>query len=124
MGLALGTYQYVGLIIIVLGFVIRNWAIVKLGQFYSHTVTIKMGHRLVTDGPYRWLRHPAYTGLLLVFAGINLALGTWLGALVGLGLVFIAAVYRIHIEENTLLEFFGNEYREYMKHTWRMVPGW
>jgi protein-S-isoprenylcysteine O-methyltransferase Ste14 len=123
-GISLGAFQYVGLVVIILGLVIRNWAIVKLGQFFSRTVTIEMGHRLVTDGPYRWLRHPAYTGMLLMYAGINLALGTWLGALVGLGLVLIATLYRIGVEENALIEAFGKEYPEYMRRTWRLIPGW
>jgi protein-S-isoprenylcysteine O-methyltransferase Ste14 len=123
-GISLGAVQYAGLVVIVLGLVIRNWAILKLGQFFSRTVTIEKGHRLVTDGPYRWLRHPAYTGMILMYGGINLALGTWLGALVGSGLVLIAALYRIDVEEKTLAEAFGEEYREYMRRTWRLLPGW
>jgi protein-S-isoprenylcysteine O-methyltransferase Ste14 len=123
-GVFLGKLQYAGLVVIVLGLILRNWAILKLGQFFSRTVTIEKRHRLVTDGPYRWLRHPAYTGMILMYGGINLALGTWLGALVGSGLVLIAALCRIDVEEKTLTEAFGEEYREYMRRTWRLLPGW
>ena len=123
-GISLGALQYAGLVVIVLGLVLRNWAILKLGQLFSRTVTIEKGHRLVTDGPYRWLRHPAYTGMILMYAGINLALGTWLGSLIGAGFVLIAALYRIDVEEKTLTEAFGEEYREYMRRTWRLLPGW
>jgi protein-S-isoprenylcysteine O-methyltransferase Ste14 len=124
LGEALGAWQYAGLGIIVLGLVIRNWAIVKLGQFFSRTVTIEKDQHLVTVGPYRWIRHPAYTGMLLMYTGINLAVGTWLGALVGLVLVLMATLYRIGIEEKILIAAFGEEYREYMRHTWRLIPGW
>jgi protein-S-isoprenylcysteine O-methyltransferase Ste14 len=123
-GLAPGTPQYIGLVVMVIGLVLRNWAIIKLGRFFSRIVTIEIGQRLVTDGPYRWLRHPSYTGMLLMYAGINLALGTWLGALAGLGLVFIATVYRIQVEEKALVELFCDEYRAYMQRTWRLFPGW
>lgn len=123
-GIALGLYQYIGLCIIVPGLVVRNWAIIKLGRLFSRTVTIEQGHHLIVDGPYRWLRHPAYTGMLLMYAGINLALGTWLGAIVGPAILLSATIYRIRVEEKTLLEAFGGEYGEYMQRTWRLMPGW
>lgn len=78
----------------------------------------------MVDGPYRWLRHPAYTGMLLMYAGINMALGTWLGTLIGVGVFLTATLYRIQVEEKALVEAFGEQYRAYMRHTWRLLPGW
>lgn len=123
-GVALGVFQYIGLVLIVPGLVVRNWAILKLGRLFSRTVTIEQGHHLIVDGPYRWLRHPAYTGMLLMYAGIDLALGTWLGAIVGVAILLAATIYRIGVEEKALLEAFGQEYGDYMQRTWRLVPGW
>jgi protein-S-isoprenylcysteine O-methyltransferase Ste14 len=123
-GVAAGALQYVGLVLALAGFILREWAVIRLGRFFSRTVEIEAGHRLVTDGPYRWFRHPAYTGMLLVDAGLVLALGTWLGALIALGLVLVATLYRIRIEEKVLLDAFGEEYRNFMCHTWRLIPGW
>jgi protein-S-isoprenylcysteine O-methyltransferase Ste14 len=119
-----GVIQYVGLLFILAGLILREWAVIKLGRFFSRTVQIKSDHQLITDGPYRWLRHPAYTGMVLVYMGIALALGTWLGAVITTGFMLAATVYRIRVEEQVLIETFGNEYRDYMKRTWRLFPGW
>jgi protein-S-isoprenylcysteine O-methyltransferase Ste14 len=122
--LAPSAIQYVGLLLIPAGLVVREWAIIKLGRFFSRTVQIESGHRLVTDGPYHWIRHPAYTGMILIYLGIALALGTWLGGVFTLGLMLGAVLYRIVVEERVLLENFGNEYRDYMCRTWKLFPGW
>jgi len=119
-----GVLQYVGLLFILVGLIVREWAVVKLGRFFSRTVQIKSGHQLITDGPYCWLRHPAYTGMILIYLGIALALGTWLGAVITTGFMLAATLYRIRIEEQLLIETFGDEYRDYMQHTWRLFPGW
>jgi protein-S-isoprenylcysteine O-methyltransferase Ste14 len=78
----------------------------------------------VTGGPYRWFGHPVYTGMVLNYVGIALALGTWLGGIVALGTLLAAAVYRIREEEHLLIEASGNEYRDYMRRTWKLFPGW
>ena len=81
------------------------------------------GQTLVKRGPYRWLRHPAYSGSILSLVGFSLSVGTWVGAL--LVPVFNLSGYlnRVRIEEEALLEVFGSEYRDYMRHTWRLFPG-
>ena len=116
--------QYAGLALIVAAAFLREWAILRLGRFFSRTVQIEPGHRLVTDGPYRRLRHPVYTGMVLVYAGIGLALGTWLGAAVALALMLAATMYRISVEEEVLIAAFGQEYCDYIRRTWRLFPGW
>jgi protein-S-isoprenylcysteine O-methyltransferase Ste14 len=116
--------QYLGLFLIPAGSVLREWAILRLGRFFSRTVQIESVHTLITDGPYRWIRHPAYTGMILIYLGIAFAIGTWLGVFVTAGLMLGATIYRISIEEKMLIEAIGHPYEEYMKRTWRLFPGW
>jgi protein-S-isoprenylcysteine O-methyltransferase Ste14 len=116
--------QYFGLLLIPAGLALREWAVIKLGRFFSRTVQIEAGHRLITDGPYRWLRHPAYTGMVIIYFGIALSLGSWLGAIAALLMMLSATLYRISVEEKVLVEAFGDEYRGYMKRTWKLFPGW
>jgi len=112
------------LLIIIAGLAIREWALIKLGRFFSRTVQIQTEHKVITEGPYRWIRHPAYTGMILIYAGIIMSIGTWLGALLTFSIVTISLLYRIRVEDRTLLDAFGDEYRDYMKQTWLLFPGW
>jgi protein-S-isoprenylcysteine O-methyltransferase Ste14 len=116
--------QYAGLALIAAAAALREWAIIKLGRSFSRTVRIEPGQRLITDGPYRRIRHPAYTGMVLIFVGIGLALGTWVGAAAAFAIVLAATMYRITVEEDALVASFGDEYRDYMRSTWRLFPGW
>jgi protein-S-isoprenylcysteine O-methyltransferase Ste14 len=116
--------QILGLVLLIAGTVLREWAIVTLGRFFARTVQIEQGHRLITSGPFRWIRHPAYTGMLIMDASILLALGTWVGALVMLALMLLAALYRIRVEEKALIETFGDEYRAYQQRTALLFPPW
>ena len=116
--------QVLALVLIVAGAALREWAIAVLGRFFSRTVSIEQGHRLITSGPFRWIRHPAYTGMLITDASVILGLGTWVGALVMLLLLLPAALYRIRVEERALLDTFGDEYRAYMQRTALLFPPW
>ena len=122
-GTLTGLAQYLGLAILAGGFFIRAWAMLRLGRFFSRVVEIESGHQLIKDGPYRWFRHPAYTGMVTIFLGLNLALGSWVGALAGLAILLAATYYRIRVEEQVLLEQFGEEYRAYAQQTWMIFPG-
>ena len=119
-----GSVQYLGLLLIPVGLVLREWAIIKLGRFFSRTVRLEAGHEIITDGPYRWIRHPSYTGMILIYLGIAFAIGTWLGVFVTFGLILGATMYRISIEEKMLIAAFGTAYQDYSKRTWRLFPGW
>jgi protein-S-isoprenylcysteine O-methyltransferase Ste14 len=115
--------QYFGLGIEILGIALREWAVLSLGSFFTVVVSLVPGQTLVQRGPYRWLRHPAYAGSILTLVGFALALGAWAASLVILILCLVGFLYRIQVEEKVLLEFFGKEYQEYMKRTWRLFPG-
>ena len=106
------------------GITLREWAVIALGRHFSVVVAIEANHALVTRGPYRWLRHPAYTGGLLALIGFTLALGSWLSIIPIVLIAFLAFSYRIRLEERLLLTTFGETYRNYMARTWRLFPGW
>jgi protein-S-isoprenylcysteine O-methyltransferase Ste14 len=112
-----------GLVIAWLGLGLRLWAIVVLGRSFRTTVEIDAGQSVVTRGPYRWVRHPSYTGLLLIAAGIGLAGGTWPGLVVCLVLPTAAMLLRIRVEEAALTRALGDPYRAYQSHTKRLIPG-
>jgi protein-S-isoprenylcysteine O-methyltransferase len=111
-----------GVAIVLAGVALRAWAIVSLGRYFRREVTIEPGQRLVRRGPYRLLRHPSYTGLLLSCFGLGLAFGSWVGALVALVVVFAGLLPRIRVEERALAVAFGSEYGEYARATARLVP--
>ena len=104
------------------GIVLRQWSIWILGRFFSPNVRIITGQKIVREGPYRILRHPAYTGFLMIFIGLGLALRTWVGTLVNIILLTAAIYYRIRVEENAMKKEFGDEYVEYSRKTKRLIP--
>jgi protein-S-isoprenylcysteine O-methyltransferase Ste14 len=87
-------------------------------------VAIETDHQLVTRGPYRWLRHPAYTGGFLAMIGFHLAMGGWVSTLLTAITLLPSFIYRIKVEEEVLLSVFGAEYQAYRHRTWRLFPGW
>jgi len=123
-GTLTGFVQWLGLLLMIVGTSFRQWALINLGRFFSRTVQIEPEHKVITKGPYRWIRHTAYTGMVLAYTGIGLALGTWLGALLSFVIVTVGLLYRIRVEEHALISTLGPEYLEYMKRTWLLFPGW
>ncbi len=115
--------QFLGLVLVASGVALREWAVLSLGRSFTVTVSIVPGQALVEHGPYRWLRHPSYSGSILSLVGFPISLGTWVGGLLVLILSFCGYLYRARIEEKALLEVFGDDYRDYMRRTWRFLPG-
>lgn len=112
----------VGIFLMFLGVLIRQYAIAILGRFFSLSVQISEDHRVVDRGPYRLVRHPSYTGILITFTGLGLAVQS-LGALLVLLLFFgISFGYRMYVEERTLLSGLGQDYASYRKRTKRLIP--
>jgi protein-S-isoprenylcysteine O-methyltransferase Ste14 len=111
-----------GILLMLLGIFVRQWAIATLGRFFSLTVRVSQDHKVVSNGPYRLVRHPSYTGALLSSMGLGLALGSW-GALLVILLIFgLVFGYRISVEEKTLRANLGDDYAMYMKRTKRLIP--
>jgi protein-S-isoprenylcysteine O-methyltransferase Ste14 len=104
-----------------LGTSLQLWAMRSLGDWYTPRVAILEGHQLVSTGPYRLLRHPAYTGIMATGLGFSAAFGFWTGLLyIPAGLPVV--LRRMDAEERLLAEEFGEEYRAMMNRTWRLVP--
>jgi protein-S-isoprenylcysteine O-methyltransferase Ste14 len=112
----------VGTVIGWLGLLLRWWSFVTLGQYFTVVLKTSEDQPVVDRGPYRVLRHPSYSGLLLAFAGCVLLLGTWVGAAGSLALVLAALLYRIRIEERALDAALGQRYRVYAAGRARLVP--
>ena len=105
------------------GLVIRWIAIATLGKSFSVNVAIRINQTVHKTGLFRIVRHPSYTGLLMIFAAIGLRTQNWLGLAAVLLPTTAALLYRIHVEEAALGAAFGSEYEEYSRVTKRLVPG-
>ncbi len=111
-----------GVVVILLGAGFRWYSIRVLGKFFTRWVKVRKNQPVVQDGPYRLIRHPAYTGILLTLLGIGLAMGHWL-ALLSIFLFGVASrLYRVRIEEKALSQGLGKPYRDYMKRTKKFIP--
>jgi protein-S-isoprenylcysteine O-methyltransferase Ste14 len=115
------TVRAVGLSIFILGLAWVAWAFLTLGMQHSGSVTIQPEHRLVTSGPYRWIRHPMYLGLIVFPMGIGLVFRSQIGAALPLLLIGLFA-WRIGDEERLMRQEFGEQWEIYCKKTWRMIP--
>jgi protein-S-isoprenylcysteine O-methyltransferase Ste14 len=113
----------VGVLLMAAGIVLRQWSVALLGRYFTTDVRLHEGQTVVDTGPYRWLRHPSYTGMLLTFLGIGLALGNWASVLALVVLPTIGLVVRIRFEERVLLEGLGEPYRRFAESRARLIPG-
>jgi protein-S-isoprenylcysteine O-methyltransferase Ste14 len=113
---------WAGIALMLVGIAIRQWAIAVLGKFFSVSVRVLAGHRIVTSGPYRWVRHPSYSGLLLGLVGLAMAGGSWEGLLAVVGLTTLSLGYRIRVEEAFLIRQLGLDYVAYQNRTKRLIP--
>ncbi len=112
-----------GLVLFASGIVLRIYSVYCLGRFFTTTVAIQSDHRLVKKGPYRYIRHPSYSGLLCSFLGAGIAMGDLLSALSLLIPILTVLSKRISIEEQWLLKYFGERYRHYCLTTKKLIPG-
>ena len=108
-------------IIIALGLILRIWAVVILGRWFTWNVTVQPGQVVVTTGPYRFVRHPSYTGAWLVFVGSCVLLRSHVAALAASILLLVAFLRRIRHEESLMLTTFP-EYVAYKKTTGSLIP--
>jgi protein-S-isoprenylcysteine O-methyltransferase Ste14 len=113
----------VGVGMIVVGAAVRLWAILTLGRWFTYDVRVTEGQVVIDTGPYRWVRHPSYTGILLVLLGIGLALGNWLALVVIAVLPTTGLVRRIVVEEAALSGTIGEPYERYAAGKQRLFPG-
>ena len=120
---SIGSAAWLGVILAGAGLVLRAWSMRTLGSSYTRTLRTDADQRLVTDGPYRWIRHPGYSGSIAVWIGAVLAFGNGLAALVVAALMLSVYGWRIHAEERMLRDTFGQEFSDYSASTSRLIPG-
>ena len=111
-----------GAVLMWFGIVLRQWAVLALGRFFTVDVRIAADQTVVDSGPFAWVRHPSYTGLLLTLIGFALALGNWLALIVAIVLPVIGILARIRVEERALLDGLGDPYRRYAAGHKRLIP--
>lgn len=112
---------WAGVAVTALGFAFTLWARSTLGGNWSSSVTIKVEHELVRTGPYRWVRHPIYTGLIVALAGTAMARDQWRGA-VAVALLWVAFTIKRLKEESFMRQTFGAHYLEYSRATGAIFP--
>lgn len=104
------------------GVAFRWYAIWTLGRAFRLDVATREDQPLIQTGPYRMLRHPAYSGTLLTLLGMGLVLANWGSLLIILLGGFLGLLYRIRVEEQVLRAAFGQRYIDYRRRTWCLIP--
>ena len=111
-----------GMVVLLAGLVLRGWSFKALGQYFTHTVMVRSDQPVIASGPYRVLRHPSYTGIILAAIGIGLASANCADLAGLLLLTLTALLWRIRIEEAALMTTLGDRYRVYAAQHKRLVP--
>lgn len=111
-----------GLVIVLLCVALRQWSVLTLGTFFTVQVQVRSDQTVVDTGPYRWVRHPSYTAIVMSFVGIGVALENWLSLVVLIVVPSVGLVIRIRVEEKALLEALGEPYREFSATRARLIP--
>jgi protein-S-isoprenylcysteine O-methyltransferase Ste14 len=112
---------WAGVILIAAGLGFSVWARQHLGRNWSGTVQVKQDHQLICDGPYRFVRHPIYTGILVAFLGTAVVVGQWCGILAVL-IALVSFWRKLTLEERFMRETFGSAYEEYRARTAALIP--
>ena len=113
---------FVGIALMLAGMAFRFYAMSLLGRFFTYQVAVHPGQTVVEAGPYRYIRHPSYTGALITLVGLGLALGNWAGLFALLACMGPAYAYRISVEEAALLAALAEPYEQYTRRTRRIIP--
>ncbi len=113
---------FAGIALMWVGIAFRYYAMRVLGRFFTFDVAVHGGQTVVEAGPYRYIRHPSYTGAMITLVGLGLALGNWAGLIALVTCGAVGYTYRIRVEEAALVAALGEPYRDYMYRTRRLVP--
>ena len=120
--IALSIVMWFGVLMMLSGLALRIWSMRVLGEYYTRTLRVTERQVIVTQGPYRMIRHPGYLGVICLWIGFGLAIGNWIATIVMAILLLGVYGYRIRSEEAMLVDRFGEEYQKYRKQTWRLIP--
>jgi protein-S-isoprenylcysteine O-methyltransferase Ste14 len=113
---------WAGLVVLWSGIALRAWSFHTLGRYFTFTVQTSHDQPVITDGPYRFVRHPSYAAILIAMIGIGLLINNWASLVVLTAAVTCGLVFRIRIEERALLEDVGDGYRRYAATHKRLIP--
>jgi protein-S-isoprenylcysteine O-methyltransferase Ste14 len=111
-----------GLAILLAGSALRRYCFRTLGRYFTGNVKVQADQPVIQHGLYRFVRHPSYTGGMLMYFGTGLALTNWLSILIIVGMGIVTYSYRVHVEENALGKSIGQPYVDYMERTKRFIP--
>jgi protein-S-isoprenylcysteine O-methyltransferase Ste14 len=111
-----------GIVLMLAGVAFRWYSARVLGKYFTFDVATHNEQALVKEGPYRYIRHPSYSGALISLAGFGLALGNWASLAAAVSCLGLAYCYRIPVEEAALIVALGETYVQYKKRTWRLLP--
>ena len=114
--------SFAGAAVILLGVAVRQWAIAVLGRYFSLVIGVQEGHKVVDSGPYRLVRHPSYTGALLILVGIALSFRSLAAVMAAILIFGVVYGYRMLVEERVLVSELGDSYVKYMMRTKRIIP--
>lgn len=115
--------SWIGIVILCLGLLLRYWSITVLGKYFRTTIELEKGQKVIKQGPYKYIRHPSYSGIILFCIGYGLAVQNWLSLIVAVSHPTISLLYRIKIEEAALVKGIGTEYEAYQIKTKKLIPG-
>jgi protein-S-isoprenylcysteine O-methyltransferase Ste14 len=113
----------IGITVMALGLSLRIWSIAVLGQYFRTTIGLEDNQKVVQSGPYRFVRHPSYAGLILTCVGYGVALQNLISFIVVVTLPTMALLHRIDIEEKVLASGLGEAYVSYQKKSKKLIPG-
>jgi protein-S-isoprenylcysteine O-methyltransferase Ste14 len=113
---------WIGIAIMLIGLALRIWAVAALGASFRLTVEAHKDQTVIDSGPYRLVRHPSYSGLILICLGYGIALQNWLSLTLAVILPVVPLLYRIHVEEQALVSSIGEDYQRYQKTTKKLIP--
>jgi protein-S-isoprenylcysteine O-methyltransferase Ste14 len=115
------TSYWIGLVLLCAGLAFAVWARVVLGRNWSGSVTVKEGHELIRSGPYAYVRHPIYTGLIAALLGTAVTIGT-VRAFLGVALIVASFLRKLRTEERFMRETFPGEYERYRIEVPALIP--
>ena len=113
--------RLIGLVISFLGFILMNWSVMILGKQFSVDVTIQENHKLITNGPYKYIRHPRYLGIIVFFTGVSLVFLSRISIMLSL-ILLIVLLWRIKDEEDLMHKEFKKDWEYYKKRTFSLIP--
>jgi protein-S-isoprenylcysteine O-methyltransferase Ste14 len=113
---------WAGIVAMCSGFLLRHWSISILGKYFRTTVELEKDHKVVQTGPFRYIRHPSYSGMILFCIGYGLVAQNWLSLIAAVLFPTVSLLYRIKTEEAALVQGLGIEYQQYQQNTKKLIP--